>query len=97
VTFPLQSNSSKLSNFSFYPGLPYKVKKKELKSFFKPLKLKSVRIPRNAKGFAYVGFGSEEDRKRAVVKNKSFIDSHQGGEVTIDNLHSTVDKLKSAF
>ena len=59
-------------------GLPYKVKKKDVKLFFKPLKPKSVRLPQKSKGFAYVGFATEADRKKAVAaKNRSFIEGHQ--------------------
>lgn len=64
-------------NKNFYSlglrGLPYKIKKKDIKEFFRPLKVDSIRIPPKIKGIAYVGFKNEKDIKKALVKNKSFI------------------------
>lgn len=54
-------------------GLTYKERKKDLKLFFHPLKPKSVRLPRNIKGIAYVGFSTEKEMKQALVKNRSFL------------------------
>ncbi len=67
-------------------GLPVKAKKKDLKQFFKPLSLKSVRVPRHVKGFAYVGFATEADRKKALLKHKSFV---SGNQVFIKAFNST--------
>ena len=37
-----------------------------------------MRLPRKSKGFAYVGFATEADRKKAMAaKNKSFLEGHQ--------------------
>ncbi|KAJ8890365.1 hypothetical protein PR048_009873 [Dryococelus australis] len=54
-------------------GLPYTAKKKEIKQFFSPLRPKTIRIPPKMKGFAYVGFKTEKDMKRALIKNMSFL------------------------
>ena len=44
-------------------GLPYSTKKKDVKAFVGPnMGVKSIRVPRNIKGIAYVGFGTEEQR-----------------------------------
>ena len=44
---------------------------------------RSVRLPQKSKGFAYVGFATEADRKKAIAaKNRSFIEGHQGGSST---------------
>lgn len=68
-------------NKNFYSlglrGLPYKIKKKDIKEFFRPLKVDSIRIPPKIKGIAYVGFKNEKDIKKALVKNKSFINGKQ--------------------
>lgn len=44
-----------------------------LKDFFKPLKLDSIRIPRQFKGVAYIGFKKKCDAEQCLVKNKSFL------------------------
>ena len=44
-------------------GLPYSTKKKDVKAFVGPnMGVKSIRVPRNIKGIAYIGFGTEEQR-----------------------------------
>jgi len=58
-------------------GLPYKTKKKDLKTLFSPLKLASVRLPPKIKGIAFVGFATEKEMKIALNKNKSFCGEHQ--------------------
>ncbi|KAK9877154.1 hypothetical protein WA026_016897 [Henosepilachna vigintioctopunctata] len=58
-------------------GLPYNCKKKDLKQFFKPLKLQSIRIPPKIHGIAYVGFKDEKKFDKALFKDKSFISGHQ--------------------
>ncbi|CAG7830076.1 unnamed protein product [Allacma fusca] len=58
-------------------NLPKKARKKDLKTFFSPLSLKSIRLPPNFRGFAYVGFSSEDDRTKAIRKNKGFILGNQ--------------------
>lgn len=53
--------------------LPYNIKKKDIKQFFKPIAPYSIRIPRNIHGFAYVGFKCEKLFKKALIKDRSFI------------------------
>lgn len=54
-------------------GLPYKMKKKTLKEFFRPLKVDSIRIPVKIKGLAYVGFKCEKAMNTALLRDRSFI------------------------
>merc|ERR1712129_523200 len=59
-------------------GLPYSTKKKDVKAFVGPnMGVKSIRVPRNIKGIAYIGFGTEEQRRAVLKKDKSFIGSTQ--------------------
>ncbi|XP_055939944.1 probable RNA-binding protein 19 [Argiope bruennichi] len=58
-------------------NLPFKCKKKQIKQFFKPLKIKSLRLPPRSKGFAYVQFKTERDMKQALNKSKGFLDGHR--------------------
>lgn len=58
-------------------NLPYKFKKKDIKNFLSPLKLPSIRMPRNKHGVAYVGFKSEKERNQALNKHKSLWEGHQ--------------------
>ena len=59
-------------------NLPCTTKKKDVKKFFGPnTGIKSIRVPRNIKGIAYVGFSSESQRINAMKKDKSFIGSAQ--------------------
>lgn len=54
-------------------GLPYKCKKKQIKDFFKPAKVFSLRLPPRVKGIAYLGFKKEKDMKQALHKHHSFM------------------------
>ncbi|OAD52210.1 putative RNA-binding protein 19, partial [Eufriesea mexicana] len=58
-------------------GLAYNHKKKDIKQFFRPLKPKSIRVPPKIKGIAYVGFKTEQHLRKALLKNKSFLDGKQ--------------------
>jgi len=58
-------------------GLPYKSKKKDIKTLFAPTKPASVRLPPKIKGIAFAGFTTEKDMKIALNKNKSFCGEHQ--------------------
>ena len=58
-------------------GLPFKAKKKDVKTFFGTLKPKSIRVPQKIKGIAYAGFATEKEWKNALNKNKSFLGSSQ--------------------
>jgi multiple RNA-binding domain-containing protein 1 len=53
-------------------GFSCQVKKKDIKEFFAPLKLDSIRLPPKVKGVAYIGFSSEKDMKKALNKHRSF-------------------------
>lgn len=58
-------------------GLPFSCKKKDVKEFFRPLVPFTIRIPQShtkvLRGFCYVGFRTEEERKKALFKNRSFL------------------------
>ena len=59
-------------------NLPCTTKKKDVKKFFGPnTGIKSIRVPRNIKGIAYVGFSSDSQRLNAMKKDKSFMGSAQ--------------------
>ncbi|KAL6261672.1 hypothetical protein P5V15_006761 [Pogonomyrmex californicus] len=77
----LTKNVSKHGPLTFYTvklrGLAYKHTKKHIKQFFHPIKPKSIRIPPKIKGIAYVGFKTEQIMKKALMKNKSFLDGKQ--------------------
>ena len=74
-------------------GLPYTAKKKDVKKFIGPnMGVKSIRVPRNIKGIAFVGFATENQRKIAMKKNKSFIGSSQIYVRTYDIDHKKAEK-----
>lgn len=58
-------------------NLPYKYKKKELKEFFKPVVPISMRLPKGAKGFAFVSFKTSQDLNKALIKHKGFLNGHR--------------------
>ena len=58
-------------------GLPYKIKKRQLKDFLLPTKPLSLRFVPNVKGIAYVSFKNEADLKQSLVKHRGFIDGHR--------------------
>ncbi|XP_075154380.1 putative RNA-binding protein 19 [Haematobia irritans] len=58
-------------------NVPYKTKRQEVIKFFKPLKPFSVRLPTKVHGFCYVGFKTEKEMTKAMLKNKSFIKGKQ--------------------
>lgn len=69
---PLQLFTVKIRN------IPKKMKRDDLKKFFRPSKAHSVRLPKNqAFACAYVGFKLERDMKRALLKDKSFLKGKQ--------------------
>lgn len=57
--------------------IPYNCKRSKIEKFFKPLKPDSIRFPQKEHGFCWVGFKSEADFKKALLKDKSFIDGKQ--------------------
>jgi len=57
--------------------VPYNAKRQDIIKFFKPLKPYSVRLPSKVHGFCYVGFKTEKDMAKGMLKNKSFIKGKQ--------------------
>ncbi|KOC62529.1 putative RNA-binding protein 19 [Habropoda laboriosa] len=78
---PNDKNKSKRGPVKFFTvklrGLAYSHKKKDIKQFFRPLQAKSIRVPPKIKGIAYVGFKSAQHLRKALLKNKSFLDGRQ--------------------
>jgi len=58
-------------------NLPFKCKKRDLKTFFNPLKPASLRLPPKIKGIAFIGFLTEKEQIIAINKHKSFLGEHQ--------------------
>ncbi|KAF5272764.1 hypothetical protein FQA39_LY07791 [Lamprigera yunnana] len=58
-------------------NLPYNCKKKDIKDFFRTIAPFSIRLPRKIKGISYVTFKTEKKLKRALLKDKSFIEGKQ--------------------
>lgn len=58
-------------------NLPYSCKKKDIKDFLRPIVPFSIRIPRNIKGIAFIGFKDEKKYDKALLKNKSIIKGKQ--------------------
>lgn len=58
-------------------NIPYRTKRQEIIKYFKPIKPFSVRMPTKVHGFCYVGFKTEKDFKKAMLKDKSFINGKQ--------------------
>lgn len=75
------SNAKKKENLDLFTikihNVPYNTKRQEIIKFFKPLKPYSVRLPTKVHGFCYVGFKTEKDMSKAMLKNKSFIKGKQ--------------------
>lgn len=53
--------------------IPFKTKRQDVIKFFKPLKPYSIRLPKNVHGFCYVGFKSDKDFQKALLKHRSFL------------------------
>ncbi|GIY39672.1 probable RNA-binding protein 19 [Caerostris darwini] len=75
-------------------NLPFKCKKKQIKQFFKPLKMKSLRLPPKVKGFAYVQFKTEKDMKHALNKSKGFLDGHRVDVIKYTKKTTDIPKFK---
>ncbi|XP_055533590.1 probable RNA-binding protein 19 [Wyeomyia smithii] len=58
-------------------NIPSSTKRQDLFRFFKPIKPYSIRIPTKQKGFAYVGYKTETELKKALLKDKSFLGGKQ--------------------
>lgn len=54
-------------------GLPYTCKKKDIRHFLKPVTPFTIRKPQKIQGIAYVGFKTEKDYKKALLKDRSFM------------------------
>lgn len=57
--------------------IPFKTKRKDVIKFFKPIKAFSIRLPTRKHGFCYVGFKTEKEFKKAMLKNRSFLNGKQ--------------------
>lgn len=53
-------------------NIPFKAKRQDILTFFKPIKPFSIRLPVKVHGICYVGFKTEADFKKAMLKNRSF-------------------------
>ncbi|XP_055630588.1 probable RNA-binding protein 19 [Toxorhynchites rutilus septentrionalis] len=73
-------------------NIPSKTKRQDLFRFFKPGKPYSVRIPPKQKGFAYVGYKTEAELKKALLKDKSFLGGKQVKVVDFTAKDSLRDK-----
>ncbi|KPM05104.1 RNA-binding protein 19-like protein [Sarcoptes scabiei] len=58
-------------------GLPYKIKKSQLKDFLKPIRPLSMRFVPNVKGIAYVSFRNSNDLNAAMIKHRGFLNGHR--------------------
>ncbi|XP_035215935.1 probable RNA-binding protein 19 isoform X1 [Stegodyphus dumicola] len=76
----LRNTSEKTFDDSFtvkIKNLPCKCRRKQIKAFFHPLRIASLRLPPKQKGFAFVKFKTEKEMMRALNKNKGFLDGHR--------------------
>ncbi|XP_034175330.1 putative RNA-binding protein 19 [Osmia lignaria lignaria] len=76
-------------------GLAYNHKKKDIKQFFRPLVPKSIRVPQKIKGIAFVGFKTEQQLKKALLKNKSFLDGKQIFVTKYEKVEKSDDKERN--
>ena len=76
-------------------GLAYNHKKKDIKQFFRPLVPKSIRVPQKIKGIAFVGFKTEQQLKKALLKNKSFLDGKQIFVTKYEKVEKNDDKERN--
>lgn len=58
-------------------GIPFKTKRQDVIKFFKPLKPFSIRLPSRIHGICYVGFKTERELKKALLKDRSFLSGKQ--------------------
>uniref|UniRef100_A0A0K8SNM8 RRM domain-containing protein n=1 Tax=Lygus hesperus TaxID=30085 RepID=A0A0K8SNM8_LYGHE len=56
-------------------NLPFTAGKKDVNKLFEKDTVSSIRMPR--KGFAYVGFNTQKDMRKALIKNKTFLGGNQ--------------------
>lgn len=57
--------------------IPFTTKRKDILKFFRPVKAFSVRLPTRKHGFCYVGFKTEKEFQKAMLKNRSFLNGKQ--------------------
>lgn len=70
---PLKKEKIKTEFFTLkVRGFPCKSSKKDIRDFFAPLKLDSIRLPPKVKGIAYIGLSSKKEWKKALDKHRSF-------------------------
>uniref|UniRef100_A0A023FBD9 Putative rna-binding protein rrm superfamily n=2 Tax=Triatoma infestans TaxID=30076 RepID=A0A023FBD9_TRIIF len=58
-------------------NLPYRTTKKDIRRLLNPVTPASIRLPPKIKGIAFVGFESEKEKRRALIKNKTFLNGRQ--------------------
>ncbi|XP_063594561.1 probable RNA-binding protein 19 [Penaeus indicus] len=66
--------------------------KQNIKAFLKPIKFKSLRIPRGCRLVAYVGFKTEKQMNQALQKDKSFIDGARVQVVKFEEVENDTNK-----
>lgn len=57
--------------------IPFKTKRQDIIKFFRPVKAFSIRLPTRKHGFCYVGFKTEKEFTKAMLKNRSFLNGKQ--------------------
>lgn len=57
--------------------IPFTTKRKDVIGFFKPVRPYSIRLPTRSHGFCYVGFKTEKEFNKAMLKNRSFLKGKQ--------------------
>lgn len=57
--------------------IPFTTKRKDILKFFRPVKAFSIRLPTRKHGFCYVGFKTEKEFQKAMLKNRSFLNGKQ--------------------
>lgn len=75
-------------------GLPCKIKKRQLKDFFLPVKPISLRFVPRVKGIAYASFKTEKDLNQALIKHRGFIEGHRI-EIVKYNVKSELENKSS--
>uniref|UniRef100_A0A0V0G4J1 Putative rna-binding protein 19 n=1 Tax=Triatoma dimidiata TaxID=72491 RepID=A0A0V0G4J1_TRIDM len=58
-------------------NLPYRATKKDIRRLLNPVTPASIRLPQKIKGIAFIGFETEKEKRRALIKNKTFLNGRQ--------------------
>lgn len=66
-------------------NLAFGTKRREVKDFLRPLKPVGIRLPPMKSGFAYVSFKTNNEFKKALNKNKSFLSKYSTQIILIIN------------